>query len=100
MCAAVVVSFNIFFFFSSRGRHTRCALVNGVQTCALPICSRDRLTRYDGMNIGEDFLGVDAEQLVDLFQLLDLSRENDAVGLGNGHHEGGERLPRMKSERL
>src|SRR3546814_9840817 len=28
------------FFFSSRRRHTRCALVTGVQTCALPI--------YDG----------------------------------------------------
>src|SRR3546814_11659634 len=25
-------------FFSSRRRHTRCALVTGVQTCALPIC--------------------------------------------------------------
>src|SRR3546814_1384973 len=28
------------FFFSSRRRHTRCALVTGVQTCALPICLR------------------------------------------------------------
>src|SRR3546814_5419071 len=27
----------VFFFFSSRRRHTRCALVTGVQTCALPI---------------------------------------------------------------
>src|SRR3546814_1778113 len=26
------------FFFSSRRRHTRCALVTGVQTCALLIC--------------------------------------------------------------
>src|SRR3546814_7173584 len=26
-----------FFFFSSRRRHTICALVTGVQTCALPI---------------------------------------------------------------
>src|SRR3546814_4778109 len=25
------------FFFSSRRRHTRCALVTGVQTCTLPI---------------------------------------------------------------
>src|SRR3546814_8428687 len=31
------------FFFSSRRRHTRCALVTGVQTCALPI-SRQLLT--------------------------------------------------------
>src|SRR3546814_3539113 len=27
------------FFFSSRRRHTSCALVTGVQTCALPICA-------------------------------------------------------------
>src|SRR3546814_16044400 len=33
MCITVCV-----FFFSSRRRHTRCALVTGVQTCALPIC--------------------------------------------------------------
>src|SRR3546814_20547466 len=29
-------------FFSSRRRHTRCALVTGVQTCALPICRSSR----------------------------------------------------------
>src|SRR3546814_18992525 len=29
------------FFFSSRRRHTRCALVTGVQTCALPISVGD-----------------------------------------------------------
>src|SRR3546814_7129360 len=29
-----------FLFFSSRRRHTRCALVTGVQTCALPISAR------------------------------------------------------------
>src|SRR3546814_2601853 len=28
----------VFVFFSSRRRHTRGALVTGVQTCALPIC--------------------------------------------------------------
>src|SRR3546814_4048877 len=33
----------MFFFFSSRRRHTRCALVTGVQTCALPILSRNTL---------------------------------------------------------
>src|SRR3546814_7786186 len=39
-CCSVVLMFDliIFFFFSSRRRHTRCALVTGVQTCALPIC--------------------------------------------------------------
>src|SRR3546814_8483046 len=33
MCCVIIVCF----FFSSRRRHTRCALVTGVQTCALPI---------------------------------------------------------------
>src|SRR3546814_3330720 len=39
----------MYFFFASRRRHTRCALVTGVQTCALPIykmrlglCSRSK----------------------------------------------------------
>src|SRR3546814_19780454 len=32
------------FFFSSRRRHTRCALVTGVQTCALPISNLKYLT--------------------------------------------------------
>src|SRR3546814_11574574 len=32
----------MFFFFSSRRRHTRCALVTGVQTCALPICPKHK----------------------------------------------------------
>src|SRR3546814_4975376 len=34
-----------FFFFSSRRRHTRCALVTGVQTCALPIYPRGHEVR-------------------------------------------------------
>src|SRR3546814_3673753 len=34
----MLLSYDSFcFFFSSRRRHTRCALVTGVQTCALPI---------------------------------------------------------------
>src|SRR3546814_10343470 len=38
MCYSLLL-FICFFFFSSRRRHTRCALVTGVQTCALPICN-------------------------------------------------------------
>src|SRR3546814_2615797 len=34
-----LVFFYYLFFFSSRRRHTICALVTGVQTCALPISS-------------------------------------------------------------
>src|SRR3546814_7945228 len=32
----VICVYVVWFFFSSRRRHTRCALVTGVQTCALP----------------------------------------------------------------
>src|SRR3546814_7760776 len=41
------------FFFSSRRRHTRCALVTGVQTCALPICNE--LFRAHTQSIQESF---------------------------------------------
>src|SRR3546814_5999921 len=41
------------FFFSSRRRHTRCALVTGVQTCALPISPR---TTVGTVNTVEFFL--------------------------------------------
>src|SRR3546814_14867365 len=37
MYLSVLILIYFFFFFSSRRRHTRCALVTGVQTCALPI---------------------------------------------------------------
>src|SRR3546814_19160833 len=36
-CVLSVAYIIFVFFFSSRRRHTRCALVTGVQTCALPI---------------------------------------------------------------
>src|SRR3546814_14482438 len=41
------------FFFSSRRRHTRCALVTGVQTCALPIFGYGSQQRplYDGFSL-------------------------------------------------
>src|SRR3546814_1327771 len=38
------------FFFSSRRRHTRCALVTGVQTCALPISDLVTLSSGAGVN--------------------------------------------------
>src|SRR3546814_12786143 len=53
------------FFFSSRSRHTRCALVTGVQTCALPICGAvtyvdAKIKKYSGLNsdsVFTDFAG-------------------------------------------
>src|SRR3546814_10542399 len=65
----------IVFFFSSRRRHTRCALVTGVQTCALPIyipnnCAEVSVVREIGgvgppnmsfedlANVEDDVIGV------------------------------------------
>src|SRR3546814_6991702 len=39
------------FIFSSRRRHTRCALVTGVQTCALPIFTH-AITKYNFSSVG------------------------------------------------
>src|SRR3546814_3697361 len=57
------------FFFSSRRRHTRCALVTGVQTCALPICRLERVNMallnavYPDMGLGGRATGsLDFEQ--------------------------------------
>src|SRR3546814_2205634 len=36
-CSVLLCMISGVFFFSSRRRHTSCALVTGVQTCALPI---------------------------------------------------------------
>src|SRR3546814_8943268 len=44
------------FFFSSRRRHTRCALVTGVQTCALPISGfPGALAEQEAMNFIHDY---------------------------------------------
>src|SRR3546814_6835152 len=45
LCVVLLCLFVVFFFFSSRRRHTRCALVTGVQTCALPIWHSSALVR-------------------------------------------------------
>src|SRR3546814_7491030 len=47
----LVYSFCLFLF-SSRRRHTRCALVTGVQTCALPILE------------AKNYRGIDLERLM------------------------------------
>src|SRR3546814_9656849 len=79
---------SVVFFFSSRRRHTRCALVTGVQTCALPICLLLRPGRTAGnyRSYGADDvarlsfvrrargLGFSLDQVR---ELLDLSERSD-----------------------
>src|SRR3546814_9170046 len=55
VCCYVCVCCLLCFFFSSRRRHTRCALVTGVQTCALPISvlgERVSLRQWAGLALG------------------------------------------------
>src|SRR3546814_1871428 len=73
----------LFFFFSSRRRHTRCALVTGVQTCALPIlvigeAMHERETHAVDDRVGEDRRNDFAPQAV-LHQRLAI-RFHERVG--------------------
>src|SRR3546814_14777581 len=89
------------FFLSSRRRHTRCALVTGIQTCALPIYGDDRGARDRVLVVAVVEELVDAEHLLELDLLLLagvdeadggadlLGEELDlliAEGLGGGDH--------------
>src|SRR3546814_3830548 len=75
MCAGKVLGlwylwfFMLLFFFSSRRRHTRCALVTGVQTCALPIWV-DPLAERVAVAVTAD-LGEDHEEQHDEGRHLD-----------------------------
>src|SRR3546814_8534399 len=51
-----------FFFFSSRIRHTRCALVSGVQTCALPISSNPLTFRERSELVEAALVAVDIDR--------------------------------------
>src|SRR3546814_1952618 len=60
--------FYLFFFFSSRRRHTRFALVTGVQTCALPIFSAWGLQAFYGQSyiVQDDSFNVHEGEIVAL----------------------------------
>src|SRR3546814_3225082 len=72
------------FFFSSRRRHTRCALVTGVQTCALPIWPGKAKWREAkaALNIWSDVRAYDAD---DIEQWLE---QSPAVALAFGGELG------------
>src|SRR3546814_1948115 len=50
------VWYGVGFFFSSRRRHTRCALVTGVQTCALPISTARQTLMQKVKDLEKDIL--------------------------------------------
>src|SRR3546814_9585470 len=107
------------FFISCRRRHTRCALVTGIQTCALPISEvhhllalrldRHRtgghvaiatvqgLARDDGLPRGVLDLGVQALGLRDELEDVDVEADNLAV-LGELERLIGKRSEEHTSE--
>src|SRR3546814_6497501 len=63
-----------FFFFSSRRRQTRCALVTGVQTCALPISGNLYLTGKHALLAEHRLIDNPPNGLGDLLSALFLGR--------------------------
>src|SRR3546814_8967077 len=107
-----------FFFFSSRRRHTRCALVTGVQTCSLPISNLtqhevDATVAFWVIKHGVKMSGMPAwgKSMSDeyiwnmaafLQQLPDLDEEQykALVATSGGHsHGGGETQPHEEPAR-
>src|SRR3546814_7119701 len=73
------------YFVSSRRRHTSCALVTGVQTCALPICVR----------VGMGIAGINRMGMKQQIQALDFPFANvqltsDSIIANLGAHMGGD----------
>src|SRR3546814_16199902 len=101
----------ISFFFSSRRRHTRCALVTGVQTCALPISPGPSLRAgRGGRGGGGRNSGVGAGEEPDADRAAEIGRDGraDAVGVDAGDEGvqgqtlglggGAERVPEDRLE--
>src|SRR3546814_11166405 len=80
--------FVLSFFFSSRRRHTRCALVTGVQTCALPIWSGKLALANDVQGI-KLIIIVLVEPGADNIEQLDPGAPRDGEGID---HELGDGL--------
>src|SRR3546814_10677213 len=66
------------FFFSSRRRHTRCALVTGVQTCALPI-SFFKTATPPTVLLADRIAGLTGNRLPHVFFNSSGSEANDTV---------------------
>src|SRR3546814_796359 len=63
------------FFFSSRRRHTRCALVTGVQTCALPIYGVTQANGTDAVSPSTLFQAASIAKMVAATGALRLTQE-------------------------
>src|SRR3546814_5663644 len=75
------------FFFSSKRRYTRCALVTGVQSCARPIYQLQKLApAVYAMDTTHILISVDNGNMADdrFHPLVDRCKDDDmAAGIGN-----------------
>src|SRR3546814_16054632 len=87
------------FFFSSRRRHTRCALVTGVQTCALPISAsatrsstEAEAQTFEGTEMNDDTVRAlaDRQQITGLIyrHCRAVARLDIALGHSTWHDDG------------
>src|SRR3546814_5362997 len=76
------------FVFSSRSRHTSCALVTGFQTCALPICVAHLGVRAGGADQGLRGFAAEVEPVAAEQVALD---QGDARACGGGFLRGRQR---------
>src|SRR3546814_6845837 len=70
--------FSLVFFLSSRRRHTRCALVTGVQTCALPISASHAFdTSNISVHVANAWEAGHTEQWIDVVHVICPNEEYD-----------------------
>src|SRR3546814_10624075 len=81
------INVHIDFFYSNKSRHTRCALVTGVQTCALPIVRRETSEAALGI-FARATLGTPSVRLV-IGPTLGVSHRHVSVLLEMGHRAFG-----------
>src|SRR3546814_1099543 len=89
MIDIVCLYYCLLFFFSSRRRHTICALVTGVQTCALPIYSPCQLVFVDD---GSDVDTVNGHRVIPYAEFLALPAAGKYMTIAIAHNETRQRL--------
>src|SRR3546814_20533161 len=78
MCCMFSIMF--VFFFSSRRRHTRCALVTGVQTCALPILPFDDVVIARALHVLAVVHWIGGVSMITIVTLPAVARSLDRAG--------------------
>src|SRR3546814_1159945 len=94
----MICTYKTCLFFSSRRRHTICALVTGVQTCALPITARIGVAQaalLPSLNISGD-VGTSA---LSLGKLTDVVTGGLFASIAQVIFDGGQRAAQVRSQR-